>query len=217
LIIFDLDDTLIDTSGVITPFQLKNVLRILVETHQISGDFEQNYKELLAINQMMKSSQDSLAHFIESKGGNMASCGLAIETLRAPLPDHLHIPTTPNAKEILTFLKKFSILACVTIGHPVFQEQKLKKAGLDTGLFSRIAVSENRGKRPYYQELAGQFAASPKEVWVCGDRVDADLVPAHELGFHTIHMRWGRGLLEKGRDWIEHSISSLKELQGIIQ
>ena len=95
----------------------------------------------------------------------------------------------------------------MTGGHPPFQREKMEKAGLDTSIFSKIAIPEDSVKKPFYEGLANEFSIKSSKIWVCGDRVDMDLAPAYELGINTIHMRWGRGKMVKSADWIDHSIS----------
>ena len=57
----------------------------------------------------------------------------------------------------------------------------------------------------------------PSQALVCGDRIAMDLVPAFELGFTTVHMRWGRGSLVKTAEWAHHAISDLSELKRIVK
>lgn len=216
LIIFDLDDTLIDTSGSVTPFKMRECLKRLVEDGLRVRDFDEAYAELLAINAESARSKDALASMIAKGGLAPERASRALAELTAPLPPDFRIPTTPQANEILTFFHSFHTLALVTGGHSSFQREKMEKAGLDSSIFSRIAIPEDCIKKPVYEVLAKDFSTAPERVWVCGDRLEMDLAPARELGFKTIHMRWGRG--KKARaDWVDHSISVLAELKGIIK
>jgi FMN phosphatase YigB (HAD superfamily) len=217
LIIFDLDDTLIDTSGSVTPFKMRECLKRLVEGGLAIQDFSRSYKELLEINARSAKSKEAILSFLDSAGGDPALAPLALQQLTAPLPDNFTIPLTPNAYEILSYYKKSHTLCLVTGGHPPFQREKLKKAGLEPSFFSKIAIPEDSIKGPHLEALSKEFSTPPSEIWVCGDRIEMDLAPAHKLGFHTIHMRWGRGKIAKTEQWIEHSISDLGELKRIIQ
>lgn len=180
-------------------------------------DFEQAYAELLAINSKSLRSKDSLAQFISKRGGDPALVKTALEEMTTPLPSHFSIPTTPNAKEILKLLKSSHTLALVTGGHPPFQLEKLEKAGIDRTFFSKIAIPEDSIKKPFYEGLIKEFSISASQVLVCGDRVAMDLVPAYELGFTTVHMRWGRGQLAETEKWIHHAITDLSELKRIVK
>ncbi len=217
LIIFDLDDTLIDTSGSVTPFKMGECLKKLIAEGLPVPDFDRAYADLLAINGQAHKSSEALARFIERAGGSPQLLDKVLGEMTTPLPAHFSIPTTPNAKEILQFFRKSHRLALVTGGHPPFQLEKLEKAGIDRSYFSKIAIPEDSIKKPFYEGLLREFSLAPQQVLVCGDRVAMDLVPAFELGFTTVHMRWGRGTLAKTEQWIHHAIADLSELKRIVK
>jgi len=215
LIIFDLDDTLIDTSGFITPFKMQECLRRLIEEGGVVSNFNEAYSHLLLLNQTSLRSQDAILQFAKEIG--CSSPGSALQELTAPLPPDFSIPTTPEAKEVLHFFKHKFLLALVTAGSSSFQREKMEKAGLDSSLFSKIAIPETSIKKPSYEALLKEYVDDPRKIWVCGDRVSVDLAPAFELGFKTVHMRWGRGKIERTPKWVDYTISTLPELKGIIQ
>lgn len=217
MIIFDLDDTLIDTSGSITPFKMKECLKKLVAEGLVVADFEKAYSELLAINGQEVRSKDAIAQFVAKQGGAAGLVKKGMEELTSPLPTGFQIPTTPHAKEILKSFSQSHLLALVTGGHPPFQFEKLEKAGIDKSFFSKIAIPEDSVKKPFYEGLLKEFSVSPQEVLVCGDRIAMDLLPAHELGFTTVHMRWGRGKQTPTEKWIHYAISELGELKRIVR
>ena len=215
LIIFDLDDTLIDTSGAIVPFKLKLCLERLKELGLRYDDFEAAYERLLALNAAALRSRDALEAFINLSHGDPSWLELVLPTMVSPLPEDFIVPTTPFAKEILEELRISHDLTLVTAGYPPFQKEKLKKAGIEPSLFSNILIPEDCIKRPAYEALYKQFFKG--QALVCGDRIWVDLLPAHELGFTTVHMRWGRGLLNQTEPWIDYSISGLRELRDIVR
>lgn len=216
LIIFDLDDTLIDTSGSITPFKMKECLQKLMEVGLVVQDFNTAYAELLSYNASSMKSKDALLEFLRSQNAEEELLSKALPMLTTPLPNDFSIKLTPNAKEILKYFASSHRLALVTGGHPPFQLEKMEKAGIDRAYFSKIAIPEDSIKGPFYKALIEEFGMHPSEVYVCGDRVAMDLLPAYELGLNTIHMRWGRGLVGKTEEWVHHAISDLTELKRII-
>ena len=205
-IIFDLDDTLIDTSGFITPYKLQQCARI----------FGVKQEALLEENRIKAKAQEAIVSFA-IKNGLESKVDDALSELKAPLPPHFKVPLIPCAKDVLNHFKKRCNLGLVTMGDSSFQQDKLKKSGIDSSLFSMIRVLERAEKKLAYEEIQEKFLLEPKSIWVCGDRIDTDLRPAHELGFHTVHMRWGRGLKEKHEDWIDHTIDGLEELKERIK
>jgi len=217
LIVFDLDDTLIDTSGAVTPFKMQECLKKCIAVGLPIVDFSSAYQELLSMNRNSLKSIDALKTFMTPYQPISSQIDEVLEELFSPLPESFCIPTTPCAKEILEFYKKLCPIALVTGGDPSFQWEKLKKAGIDSSVFSMIGIPEDSIKKPYYQAVQKNFAIPSREIWVCGDRIEMDLRPAFELGFRTIHMRWGRGTLTTSEKWIDHSISELSELKEIIR
>lgn len=196
---------------------MKESLKRLIREGLSVPDFDQGYAELLAINSKSLGSKDSLAQFIAKRGGDAALVRNALEEMSAPLPPHFAVSTTPNAKEILQFLKSSHTLALVTGGHPPFQLEKLEKAGIDRTFFSNIAIPEDSIKKPFYERLIEEFSIPPSQVLVCGDRIAMDLAPAYELGFTTVHMRWGRGQLTETEQWVHHAITDLSQLKRIVK
>jgi putative hydrolase of the HAD superfamily len=214
LIIFDLDDTLIDTTGSVTPYKLKCCLERMIEGGLKVDNFDAALRELESLNLQFSKSKEALIHFAH---GDKHLLNLALKALYALLPDDFKIPTTPHAKEVLEEFQQRFPLALVTSGQPHFQLQKLEKAGIDREIFSKIAIPEDALKKPHYEAILSEFSLSPNEVLVCGDRIPMDLKPAHELGCRTVHMRWGRGALMETETWIDYAISDLSELRGIIK
>jgi FMN phosphatase YigB (HAD superfamily) len=205
LIICDLDDTLIDTSGAVTPLKL----RAAYEAMGVDGPFE----ELVAENGRAGSSKEAIAAFVDRYGGGEDHRARAAAAFISPLPDSFKIPLTPLASEFLIWASKFHTLAIVTGGDPRFQREKIEKAGLNTPLFSKIMVAPDSVKKPYYEALAKEFGETGVVV---GDRIEMDLRPAHAVGFRAVHMRWGRGRGLKTEPWIDHVICSLIELKGLL-
>jgi FMN phosphatase YigB (HAD superfamily) len=108
-------------------------------------------------------------------------------------------------------------LALVTVGKENIQRKKLKKAGIDSSLFSIIEVLEKRDKGPSYRKILKKLKVHPKRVLVCGDRIEIDLKPAKLLRCNTVHMKFGRGLNCVDREnVVDHEIKELKDIKKII-
>ncbi len=212
LIIFDLDDTLIDTSGCVTPFKLERVLAAMLGAAPTSGQLEM----LLQLNEELSRSKDAIEIVAERLNVSSAALHRGLIEMSTPLPSDFQVLCTPGAREILEEFKSRCPIALVTVGHAPFQMDKLEKAGIEASIFSKIAIPGDSVKKPFYKDLAEEFSVAPADVWVCGDKIPVDLLPAHELQFNTVHMRWGRGKKMIHEPWIGHSISGLTELRKII-
>lgn len=217
LIIFDLDDTLIDTSGCITPIKLEDALRLLVQEGLELPHFEEGLELLKRLDSISDSSRRSLAEFLEISNADPRLLEIGLKEIYENISADLPVFPLDGAIEVLNELALDHQLALVTIGKQQQQMEKLKKAGIDSGIFSKIAVSEERDKKKYYQMIVEELGYTPSEVVVCGDRIPVDLAPARELGCKTIQMRWGRGLNSIGfKSDVDYTISHLKELKEII-
>lgn len=191
MIIFDLDDTLIDTSGSITTFRLKQIIEKFIERGLINC-YESSYKKILEISAQSVNTMAAVGQFLKNHGG---SSDLLEEARKIYANPYLIEPlkTLPLANKILSQLRMKYLLAILTYGEEVLQRQKLKKAGIDTELFSKIIICPKRDKKEYYKQILEEMNYPSRKVIVCGDRVMYDLVPAKELGCTTVHMKWGRG------------------------
>jgi putative hydrolase of the HAD superfamily len=217
LIIFDLDDTLIDTSGCITHFKLEDALQTMVNEGLSVPDFALALDLLRRLDSTAESARSAVAEFIEILGADKRFTEIGIKEIYEN--SSLELPVVPleGAIDILTELGLQHQLALVTVGKSHLQMEKLKKAGIDSRIFSKIAVTEERNKKPHYQTIVDELGYAPSEVIVCGDRIPVDLAPARELGFKTVQMQWGRGLNYTGfKGEVDYSISQLKEMKNIV-
>jgi FMN phosphatase YigB (HAD superfamily) len=103
-------------------------------------------------------------------------------------------------------------LALVTCGQSSFQREKIERAGLEPGLFSKIVIVNDGKKKPHYEDLMRQHSIAAADCCAVGDRAAVDLRPAHELGWRTVLMRWGRGRNCQIESWIDYSVGDLSEL-----
>ncbi len=217
LIIFDLDDTLIDTSGCITHYKLEDALNLLVNQGLQIPDFNGSLDLLRRLNSTSESARHALSEFIEILGAEKKFYEMGVKEIYENVSPDLSVYPLEGALELLSHLAEHHQLALVTVGNPSQQMNKLEKAGIDSGIFSKIAVCEDRNKKPHYQMIMDELGYLPTEVIVCGDRVVLDLMPARELGLKTVQMRWGRGLNAIGfKGEVDYCISELKELKGIV-
>lgn len=217
LIIFDLDDTLIDTSGCITHYKLDDALRAMVGAGLDLPDYAESLDLLRRLDRTAESAGAALSEFIEITGSDKRFLEIGIKEIYDSFPADLPIFPLEGALELLADLAHHHQMALVTVGKSSQQIEKLKKAGIDSRIFSKIAVTEERNKKPHYQMIVDELGYSPSEVLVCGDRVPVDLIPARELGFKTVQMKWGRGLnsaRQKGD--VDYSITDLGELKSIV-
>jgi putative hydrolase of the HAD superfamily len=217
LIIFDLDDTLIDTSGCITHFKLEDAIHAMVREGLVIGDFSEGLSLLRRLDNTADSARCAISEFVEILGADKHFFEIGVKEVYENISSDQPIFPLEGAIEMLADLGQQHQLALVTIGKLALQMDKMKKAGIDSRIFSKIAVTDERDKKPHYQMIMDELGYISTEVLVCGDRVMLDLAPARELGIKTVKMQWGRGLNGPGhKGEVDYRISELKELRGIV-
>ena len=217
LIIFDLDDTLIDTSGSLTPHRLKRAFERMREAGFATEEPQQALEMLQRLNETAKSARAALAEFTEihQLGEEFFRIGIQ-EMYENPLID-IPLPPLDGAPELLRSLSLSHPLALVTLGLEEIQREKMKKAGIDSTFFSKIIVSSEQSKKPHYRVIMELLGYPPAKTFVCGDRVEGDLLPAKELGCRTVRVKRGRGLNDSSPPFVvDHTIAHLKEIEGIL-
>jgi len=211
LIIFDLDDTLVDTSGTILPQRFRSALSKMEEEGLERGGLER----LLEINRKSSSSAVALKTYFEETPRAEYWINRGKSLIYDEESFDFTVGTTPGAKEVLPILYQKHTLCLVTIGRADIQLAKVKKAGLEPGCFSTINVCNDGEKGAIYQMLIDKFGLP---ALVCGDRIERDLRPAKPLGITTVLMRWGRGWSESAIDPdVDYEINDLNELLELVK
>ncbi len=218
LIIFDLDDTLVKTSECITHILLERSLRAMVNKGFKVQSFYQALFLLKEFNKQASNAEEALKKFVISMHEDLKFIPIGKEQLTNFTLDMPIFPLESAVKTLHLLKEKKHTLCLVTVGKDSLQRQKLEKAGIDPILFSKIIVSEDRNKKPHYERLLAEFAYSPTQVMVCGDRISVDLEPAIQLNCKTVHVLCGRGLSTKektSKAKITYRISNLVDLSDL--
>ncbi|WP_437371834.1 YjjG family noncanonical pyrimidine nucleotidase [Maribacter litoralis] len=96
----------------------------------------------------------------------------------------------PNTIEVLNYLQPNYKLHIITNGFQEVQEKKLRNSGIH-GFFDQIIDSEMAGvKKPnpiIFNLALNKAGAKPERSLMIGDSLEADILGAKSLGFHTIH------------------------------
>lgn len=96
----------------------------------------------------------------------------------------------PNALEILNYLKPTYRLHIITNGYQEIQDKKMKNSGI-FDYFLNVINAEMAGVKkpnPLIFQLALDLAkVIPEKAIMIGDSLEADIMGAKALGFHTLH------------------------------
>lgn len=214
LIVFDLDDTLIDTSSCLVPQQLLLALRAMINQGLKINSEKKAFSLLRKINQQSLSGKEALTTFLKRirSSSNFLKIGLAeyygniqINRIR-PFPDTLFV---------LKKLKKKHRLVLLTKGIKHQQHQKIVKAGINSNWFCQVVVTKAFTNKDYYFLFGKEN--DKKQVLVCSDLFKSDLLPAQKLGAVTVHLLQGRGKREIIKpNKADYTIKRLKQLIPIV-
>ncbi len=202
---FDLDDTLLDTSGGLIPTAARRALDHLVR--RLNPDASSIEREAL-IETLLRKRNDILRNepranpWLTLASGNTelaeASRQIFLRPPLAELPPEALRPT-PGALELLAWAASRAQVHLVTSGDPTVQNGKIDALGVRK-YFKTVQVVEALpspadGKGPKYHAFAKIRARFPElaasRFLSIGNRVDTDLGEAKLLDWRTVWIRFG--------------------------
>lgn len=217
LVIFDLDDTLIDSSGCFMSVKLKSVLETMMNNGLKIDSKKKALQRLWEINKEANNGQEAIRSFLrELNSENFLEIGLS-EYL-AEYKGDFSIELLDGAVKVLTELKKNHTLILVSFGNEKLQYKKIEKANLSLDFFQEVIITKDYNKKAYYRNIMEKFNFLPQKILVVGDKFKTDLLPAKELRMKTVQMQWGRSKqfpAEKGE--VDYFIKNLKEILNIVE
>tara|TARA_Y100000310_G_scaffold345226_1_gene462886 strand:+ start:5590 stop:6255 length:666 start_codon:yes stop_codon:yes gene_type:complete len=217
LIIFDLDDTLIDTSGWFVPMKLADGLQVMVANGlKLQDSFEKSLERLEEINRTADDGTDAFKKFLKEIKQPETHLELFKKEYYGPPHVDYYMEPLDGAIETLHKLAENHDLALTTKGQYQQQLTKLHTAGIEKNLFKKILVTPEYNKKECYQQLMQEFNLTNKQLVVVGDKAKTDLLPAIELKIPTVHMLWGRAK-HNPSDTANYCISKLSELISIVE
>lgn len=212
LIIFDLDDTLIQTSRFITPWRFEKVLQGL--GFQQSLHAKVSY-DLMNCHMTFDSSHEALQAVFKNHDIPHAHFESAKRFLDS-FDDTIPVELFNGVKTLLENLRTKHKLVLVTKGRQDQQQLKIQKAGLSDGFFEHMLIVDVGSKKQAFSQLA--LGYDSKNVLVIGDRITADLSPAKDLGFKTCLVRQGRGEFQKiSPTIVDYIIQDVTELENLLK
>lgn len=218
LIIFDLDDTLIQTTNSVTFPRIANAVNKMAEAGLTLPDLASAIAELQEINSSSNSAEEALRVFLSRYNADSRFFQIGWNEIYHTFDDDSPVLPSEGAQTVLSELAKNFQLALVTRGEEITQMCKLKNSGIDSALFSKIIICASVSEKlSAYQQIIREAQVDPREVIVCGDRISVDLSPGKSLGCVTVHMLQGRGLLKRGaQEDVDFEITKLDELYPIL-
>lgn len=219
LIIFDLDDTLVDTYQCLTIPKIKETLIHMVQGGlKLDCSFEQAFNDLVACTRAAPSGRDALISFLPDFKNGADFLESSTNYLYESSDEGLDLRAIPGAIEALEKLQEKHALALVSVGFEGRQLRKLEKAGIDSRFFAKIEITQVRRKGGIYLKLMEELGVCPQETLVCGDKFDVDIEPAARLGCFTVHTEFSsrRTIKRSGLD-ADISVTTFNQLLDFVE
>lgn len=215
-LIFDLDDTLIDTTGTVTPVRMRKALERVKNQQGFSQDLAKAEFQLLTIWKNAGSVEEAFRLFFSFYAISEKYLDLCLKTVyEEPISEDTPVKPLPGALKLLDELSHHKLFI-VSKGFVEIQKQKIEKAGLELGRFCKILIDNSGRKKAFYQEILHAESALLQETLVIGDKMGRDLKPAKELGLWTVHMKYGYGANSK-ENYADFQIEKPLELLQVLR
>lgn len=197
LVIFDLDDTLINTSKFYS-----DIKEVFLNSDYFSllnrSDLEKRFERIEAKNipiwdhsvlRYKKTMFDLYTELVEEKVIKRSN---ELELHINDIGDFLLKGSTPDilsgAIELISSLKDHCTQIIVTRGDERHQQRKIKSKGLSK-YFNKVAVVPTKNAAVYLEQIT-KMGFTPEQTWIIGDSKNSDIKPAVEIGANAIHYQF---------------------------
>jgi FMN phosphatase YigB (HAD superfamily) len=193
-IVFDLDDTLLDTHAQLIPQASREACERMIAVG-LATDLQSC---LVARDEIAQTAgRRNLFENIVQRFGTRGSPADAVAEAGFKAFYDRRVESTislaPGLRDTLRDLRNSYGLHLVTAGHPETQQEKLKILEMRP-LFDSITIVNtfaNETKRQAFEKIASQTIGAPPRHLSVGNRLDTDIAPAKELGWKTCWVRYG--------------------------
>ncbi|MEK6840537.1 MAG: HAD hydrolase-like protein [Nanoarchaeota archaeon] len=219
LVIFDLDDCLIDKWGATFPVTIKEAIKAMTIKGLRIDSVDDAMRRLSEINSRSKNVPEAISKYLTEIGsydqkymeiGRDAIYNFNFDGRIKPLPGVI---------KMLNELSKLGTdLAVVSKGEEDIQLKNMQMAGIDKNIFKRICIVSDYDKTEPYRKILGELNHSAQETLVVGDRYETDLLPAKNLGAKIAWISWGRGKINPPKeDEVDYSIDNMNRIMDIVK
>lgn len=194
MIIFDLDDTLIQTSLHLIPQASERACEAMVDAGLNASTVAAETARREHI--LSGGEGDALAALTlrfgvrpGSEPGFVLSVGHRAFYQFEPAPED--IQCFPKARQVLSHLGRFHRLVLVSSGHEPTQRAKLEISGLGKFFDAVRIVPAEHSKQPAFRDIMLDFHMEAECILCVGDRLDREIADAGSLGMRTCLFRHG--------------------------
>jgi len=220
-VIFDLDDTLFDCTGLLVNNARKRAAKAMIQSG-ITISEKELIEEQKKLNELNPTSNvfDLIAekHSKEKKDEIVKK---AKEAYNSGTVEEIHLFS--GAKELLEKLKEKKMkLVLITSGITKRQQKKIELLNIES-LFDEIFIHDvetGPEKEDFFREGLKKFNLKPEQVVSVGDRIHSEIRIANMLGMNSVRLLCGRFSKVKAKNILEepdYSINKISDLFDAIQ
>lgn len=191
-IAFDLDDTLMDTTGILVPRAAKNAFQILIDAGLTLSLEECEEKRT----EMIKSTSHKEVFALLAKDHGTEKTLVAVDLAnrafyKPELPSQL--PLLEGARQNINLLKNKYSLYVVTAGFESAQKQKVKALGIEADFKKVFVVNslERERKLTSFQKILELEKIQPHELLCIGNSLSSEIKDAKILGAIACYFEFG--------------------------
>ena len=215
-LIFDLDDTLLDTTGQLIAPAIRRACASMIE-----AGLQTDLETCVTAHQQFfrqKPGEDVYQRLALFFGVVPGGDPIQVGRLGAKAYTHYELDRPlslfDGIKSLLDELKRAFALYLVTSGSPATQRQKIDALAI-APLFRNIhLVDSSKGQRKgaAFREILSQGSYAPQRVLCIGDRPDKEIRDARQLGLGTVRIRYGEYAHLEPRDPEEHADHTIEHI-----
>ena len=219
-LIFDLDDTLLDTYGQLVPQASREACEAM-----ISSGLNATIAQCLATREEIAQTEKRIDLFENMTAALGVRTGVdpysvALSGFKAFYDRKVekNISLFPGARETLKSLKETYSLHLVTAGHHGTQSEKLKILQLEP-LFNSVTIVDTfagQTKSKAFHDIQSKTGARPEAHLSIGNRLDTDIAPAKALNWSTCWVKYGEYARSKAANALERPDFTIESIQELV-
>jgi len=214
-IIFDLDDTLYDTTAQRIDKALKAAVEAMIKKG-LNCTPEEGFKTIKEIIRKDPLGERFMA-LAKHYRADESVCEVGKKEYYSFESKELSL--FPGAKELLRKLKRDYTLVLVTFGKPKTQNKKIEQLGI-MDLFDISLITQNEDKEEVFLEVLDKIGIKQNRIMCVGDRIDSEIRIANKLGMTTVRLLHGMYKSFKPKSHLEKpdfTVKKLTEIQAILE
>ncbi|WP_054841064.1 TIGR02253 family HAD-type hydrolase [Thermococcus peptonophilus] len=219
-VLFDLDDTLVDTTK-LAELARKNAVENMVR-HGLPVDFNTAYNELLElINEYGSNFGRHFDYLLRRLDLPQNPKWVAAGVIAYHNTKFAYLRSVKNSRRVLLELKREGYkVAVVTDGDPIKQWEKILRLELDE-YFDEVFISDYLGvKKPPHPKIflkaLKKLDVKPEEAVMVGDRLYSDIYGAKNVGMVTVWFRYGK-YRDKEMEYVEYADFTIERLEDLLK